>query len=522
MDQLSLITAGLLVLVVVIAYMLVAFRSLRTMQSVDDFFIFNRRLRDTSVFATTFSAEMSLATVFIAFMTLATFLGLNLFIAMGTFIAGQALLWLAIPRIKERVFWGETLQTFLGNSYSSAYLRRFASIASVVGFVGLFSTEIIVGSSLFTSLTGVESSGIAITALIATLVVFYTTLGGFKSVVATDRWQTLGILFVVFMLVYAALTLGGDEKRPLIESRFVDEFQFAPLLAFNFLIINTLYPICDMSAWQRIAAAKDSKTARRGFFVALVSFAITWSLLIFAALALTEYTAGHTGGGALIAPLSAVANSGLLGTILIGITLAALAAAMLSTGDTFLIAAAQSLSIDVLTSRFFAARRAYEQAELADSIVSPASEKASNSRGDSVFHNEVYEGTTSHSVLFRARVAIVCMAVVGIIVMSLLQGIGFAVADFVFVIYGSTVAFLPVIVGAFLLDKILLPRLARTSIVSLIAGLSGGWTYGVLSVTDLAPTLPVLGEATAYNSPTVALALSTTIYAAGTILKKFR
>ena len=517
MDRLSLVSGGLLVLVVVVAYLSVAFRSLRTMQSIDDFFIFNRRLRDTSVFSTTFAAEMSLATVFIAFMTLAAVLGLNLVVAMLTFVAGQLVLWLVIPAIKTKVFWGETLQTFLGKAYDSPKLRAVASATSIVGFIGLFATEILVGSGVFTTLTGNERSHVAIVAVVATLVVFYTTLGGFKSVVATDRWQAAGVFLVIAVLMFAALTLGGEQGEPIVPRHFIDDFQFSFLLFVNFLIINTLYPICDMSAWQRIAAARDEQTARRGFFAAMLSFLVTWSLIIVAALALVEFTQGETGGGALMRPLSLLADTGLVGTLFVGLALAALAAAMLSTGDTFLIAAAQSLSIDILAKDFFAERRAADQAAEEGSPAEPLTgQLRTRPRAPPAFVEETFAGVGSHAVLFKARMSIVAMATAGIIVFGWLQAIGFAVADFVFVIYGSTVALLPVICGAFLIrSPEFRRRLGPYAIAALLVGLIAGWAYGVASVLQVAPVLPLLGQGSAYNSPTLAVLASAAVYAFG-------
>lgn len=513
MDRLSLATAGFLVLFVLAAYLSVAFRSLRTMRSIDDFFIFNRRLRDTSVFSTTFAAEMSLATVFIAFMTLAPVLGINLFVAMFTFTLGQLVLFIVIPHIKKRVYWGETLQTFLGEAYGSLVLRYIASIASLLGFVGLFSIEIIVGTTLFTSLSGSTMNQASIVAFVAAIVVFYTTLGGFKSVVATDRWQAIGVLFVVGVLVFCAFSVGEAGRAPLIPEG-LRSIPIIPLLLVNFLIINTLYPLCDMSAWQRIAAARDVTTARRGFLAAILSFLLTWGLLIFAALALTDLTQGASEGGAIIRPLAELAKSGLAGTIIVGLALAALAAAMLSTGDTFLIAAAQSLSIDLLDRPYFEAkRRAEREAEEQDGMPASLADDEPIPRG---IKEETYAGTTSIKVLYKARMSIVIMASVGIIVFAYLRSIGFQVADFVFVVYGSTVALFPSIVGAFRISSVnFRKRLSPWAIASLGGGLISGWIYGVAAVEHVAPTLYVLGPGSAYNSPTVALIVSLLIYMGG-------
>lgn len=519
MDKLSLITGGVLVLVVLVAYLSVAFRSLRTMESIDDFFIYNRKLRDTSVFSATFSAEMSLATVFIAFMTLAAIMGLNLVFAMITFVAGQFVLWLTIPAVKRKVFWGETLQTFLGESFSSPTLRRIASATSVLGFIGLFSTEILVGTTLFTGLTGHSKDHAPIVAFVAALVVFYTTLGGFKSVVVTDRWQAAGVILVVAVLVFSAFNIGGNSNHQLIAPSLL-KLHFDPLLILNFLIINTLYPICDMSAWQRIAAARDSETARRGFFAALISFFITWSAIIFAALALTEYTGGATDGTALIKPLELLANTGLTGTIVVGLALAALSAAMLSTGDTFLIAASQSLSIDILAADFFAEKREKERvASESDLSLEGNSETDSSRVVITTLRQEVYAGVPATKVLFQARLSIVAMATVGVLAFGFLMNIGFAVADFVFVVYGSTIALLPAIVGAFMItSESLRGKLATYSIMSLVLGLAAGWAYGVAAVTGSGPKLPLIGDASAYNSPTVALIVSGAIFAIGLAL----
>ena len=328
-----------------------------------------------------------------------------------------------------------------------------------------------------------------VVAFVAAIVVFYTTLGGFKSVVATDRWQAVGVFFVVAVLVFCAFAIGGAGDGPLI-SQEVRSIPVAPLLLVNFLIINALYPLCDMSAWQRIAAAKDQDTARRGFLAAIISFLFTWGLLIFSALALIEVTSGATEGGAIIRPLTLLAEQSLLGTVIVGLALAALAAAMLSTGDTFLIAAAQSFSIDLWNRSYFEEKRQAEQERERLGGVAPEEIEPLLPR----FAAETYAGKSASQVLFSARFAIVIMATAGVITFAYLRSIGFAVADFVFVVYGSTVAIFPAIVGAFIIsDEKLRHRLGGIAIGSLAFGLVAGWAYGIAAVQGVAPELFVLG-----------------------------
>lgn len=510
MDVFGLGLTIFLVVVVYAVYLRIAIKSFRRLSGIDDFFIYNGRLREASVFSATYAAEMSLATVFIAFMTLAPLMGLSLIWSIGTFVTGQLALWAIIPHIKRRVSHGETLQTFLGDTFSSSKLRVVASLASVLGFIGLFSTEIVVGAKLFSGLVSSPAGYWSILTFVTFLVIFYTTLGGFKSVVVTDRVQTAGTIFAVGVLVLTAFLVGYNKDGHLIEPSLLSNVQLPWLLIANFAIINILYPLCDMAAWQRVAAARSIQVARRGFGFSVFMFLISWSAILFAALALSENATRDSAGGIAFS-LGALSQLGLWQALVTSVAFAALAAAMLSTGDTFLIAASQSLSMDVRFPLFFDERRRTNPEWL---------NQLPDGKDDFSFREEKYAGIRSSEILAWSRMSIFAMAIVGVALSSMLSHWGFQVADFVFVVYGSTVALFPAIAAAFLATNTdRRASLSVAAIISTVAGLIAGWLYGIGAVTGdekitqiLAQWVPLPGGTSTYNSPTVAVVVSGALF----------
>jgi hypothetical protein len=193
-----------------------------------------------------------------------------------------------------------------------------------------------------------------------------------------------------------------------------------------------------------------------------------------------------------------------------------LAAALLSTGDTFLIAACQSLCMDVRFPAFFDDRRARPDA--------PPPSISAELGSEFIFEDETYRGISSSTILAWSRRAMLAMVAIGVLVIAALSEVGFQVADLVFVIYGSTVCLFPSIVVALVAPESTARRLGNSAVVSVIAGLAAGWLYGTSAVIGSGATLmgrfiarvvPLPGGLSPYSSPTVALVVATATFGIG-------
>ena len=235
--------------------------------------------------------------------------------------------------------------------------------------------------------------------------------------------------------------------------------------------------------WQRIGAAKDVKAGRQGFGYGIVMFLITWSVILTSAIILTEYSA-LDGTGGLVASFKAFAAQGIVQTIIAAIGIAALAGALLSAGDTFLIAATQSFVMDISKRSLFDA-------------------------------NQEMEDAYRHRTLVHARQVVLGIACAGALLALSLSAFGFQVADLVFVIYGSTVALFPTIATALIArPNSDLRNLHFAATASVVSGIFAGWLYGIAVIGSgksdtLALVMSIIkllpGSPSAYNAPIIAV-----------------
>ena len=476
-----LLLVGIFCVVALTAYFAVCVRSAARIESSEEYFISPKRLSSGSVFATLYAAEMSIATVFIAFFQLAPFLGYILLASVVTFAIGQGVLWAAIPKIRASTQGSGTLAGFVGSSFSSVFLRRTVAGISILGFVGLFVTEIVVGANLISAVSGGAGAYWPAVLVIFTFVLLYTLLGGFQNVVATDRLQVALIIGAVIALTIMAISIGSPAAGvPLIDPQLPAIGGIGLTFLGSLVVINILYPLVDMAAWQRVTAAKDTSSARNGFLIGIALFLVTWGATLFAGLALSE-NAGQDVAGGLAYNFQMWASQGTMQTVLAALGVSALMAALLSAGDVFLIVAAQAWVKDIVGAR--------------------------------------ETGTTAVSMK-RARRAVLLMAALGVLLVTLIMWIGFTVADLVFVVYGSTVALLPTVLASFF-RKAPSKTFRLAAILSSLSGVVLGWIYGIAAIRSATDALSlqvftainfIPGDASPYNAPIMAVAVAAGVF----------
>jgi SSS family solute:Na+ symporter len=242
---------------------------------------------------------------------------------------------------------------------ASVFDRRVAMLAgiiSAIGYLGFTSSQILAGAKLASS----TFSGLSLTnALLAmgVIAVGYTVLGGLKAVIYTDtiQWIILiaGLLFIGLPVSY--ISIGGME---MIRDTLCPEFLTLGNVSWQQIVnwMFTIVPIwfIGMTLYQRIYAAKDTKTAKRGWFIAgLFEYPVMAFLGVilgmFARVALENgllpgYTAGDMDAEmGLPVLLKTVLPAGLL-----GIVLSAYFSAIMSTADSCLMASSGNILTDLL------------------------------------------------------------------------------------------------------------------------------------------------------------------------------
>lgn len=181
-----------------------------------------------------------------------------------------------------------------------------------------------------------------------TVVVLYTLYGGFRAVVFSDIIQFFVMCLGVFLvLLFSYKLFGGLSflKANLPESHFAltGKVGIATTLVWGFIALSTLV---DPNFYQRVFAAKDTKTAKKGILISTV----IWILFDICTTAGAMYARAVIPNAAadkayLIYALQILPN-GIRGLVLAGIL-----ATILSTLDSYLFIAGTTVSHDMMPKR---------------------------------------------------------------------------------------------------------------------------------------------------------------------------
>jgi Na+/proline symporter len=418
--------------------------------------------------ASTVAATISLATVVVAFYELVPALGLWLIWPALTTAAGLGAFGLLAKRIWRKLSDYEfrpTLHAYLGREYGSKHLAFVASACTAVGYLTAFAVELTVGSRFLAPLLpGVPT--ILIVVIMAAVSFVYTGLGGFRTVVVTDRLQ-MGFIWLMLASTgaYYAVVIHGQGMAASIGRIPVELRTFSwqsGRLSFvlGILVMNLLTYVSNMGLWQRIAGSRSADIVSRGLWSSVLSSAVSWSLLALAAVGAYMLVAPITGENLLVTALKSMQAS-MFGLCVIFCVVLGLLGAMLSTASTQLMAVSHTI---------------YED------LISPF--RAADLRERAGMHKEV---------LFSRGILMVS-AVGSVGVVEVLRVVGFSVADLAFAIYGAALGLVPPILATLYLPRSITNRLSGAAILAIILGFSSCWsvaTYGRLrgngSIVFLSP-----------------------------------
>ncbi len=231
-----------------------------------------------------------------------------------------------------------------------------AGIISAIGYLGFTSSQILAGAKLASSTFDGLSINHALLVM-GTIAIIYTVIGGIKAVIYTDtiQWIILMAGLVLVALPIAYFKIGGAAT---ITASLAPEFLSLTSVSWQQIVnwMFTIIPIwfIGMTLYQRIYAAKDTKTAQKGWFIAgffeypLMAF-IGVVLGMFARVAMENNMLPGFNSSNLDAEMGLPI---LLKTILpvgfLGIVLSAYFSAIMSTADSCLMASSGNILTDVL------------------------------------------------------------------------------------------------------------------------------------------------------------------------------
>ncbi|MFH1371839.1 MAG: YkgJ family cysteine cluster protein [Planctomycetota bacterium] len=430
------------------------------------------KVKDSAEFSTsTIATTISLATVIMAFFELSRYLGLWLLWTAVTTVAGLFVVRAFAGRIWERMSAYDhrpTLHEFLGREFNSPVLLRVGATCTSLGFLGAFAVELMVGSKFFAGLIPAIPAWIVVVVL-CMAAFLYTAVGGFRAVIVTDRVQMISIWLLLLCLplfyVYYAVTHGGwGESIGRMPPGILNLSYSREVLSFlvGIFFINVPTFISDMSIWQRIAGCERGRTVTAGLGRSTFGAAVTWGVLALLACFVFMIVPSEQQVNPLISLVGIIgATGGLLAPAVLFITVIGLYGAMLSTASTQLIAVSHTLYADV--------------------FLRPGKKHRN--------------GLGSKKEMNISRTILVLAAVISTILVQLLSGIGFSIADLVFAIYGAQLGLCPLVLAALTLDRRRLKNLSAWATAAVFVGFIAGWAaavYGRLTHnTDLVFLAPV-------------------------------
>lgn len=407
--------------------------------------------------ASTVAASISLATVVIAFYELAPVLGLWLLwpgitTAMGLWVFNQLVrrIWHKMAGYAYR----PTLHAYLGTEFASKQLAFIASLFTVIGYLTAFAVELTVGSLFLQPLLpGVPS--LLLIAIIAVVTFVYTGLGGFRTVVVTDRLQ-MGFIWLLLIATgaYYAVTLqeqgimASIERIP-AELRSVSWQAERTSFVLGILVMNLLTFVSNMGLWQRVAGAQTPEVVSAGLWSSVRSSALSWSLFALAAVGAFMVVAPVPGQNLMVTVLNAMQHSA-FGLVVIFCVVLGLLGALLSTASTQLMAVTHTVYEDLVAP--------FRKDDLSQRMLA------------------------RREVLF-SRALLMGSAVLSVAVVEGLRAVGFSVADMAFAVYGAALGLVPPIVLTLYLPRSVTSRLSLAATIAVAAGFIACWgaaAYGRL------------------------------------------
>lgn len=461
------------VLLPCLLYVLLALREFPHVKSLSQFFPLTRYLENGAYSRSTVTAGVSLATVILTLVNLAPILGLSLFVTIASYAASFLVLRSGAGAILKANPTNDTLQGWLGRVYESDTVRLTALLFSFVGYVSIFSMELLVGVTVLEPFLGDRVLVFAVVYLL--FMVAYSLIGGFRAIVATEQWQFWFVIAAVTVLVVSvpilALGAGGSISFSHIAAHLGTTWAAPWSFILGILCMNLPAPFADAATWQRLCATKTLEDARHGLAKAFPWFVFVWGLLILSASLISEIARQGYGfrpeAGTLMAfILGSLASGSTFLLILLFLFVLGLFSAMITTADSLLLVSAQMYTQDF--RRFQASS-------------SPDEER----RG-----------------LFVARTSLLVIALSSFLFFAVFQALRFDVVQLIFAIYGAHIALFPAVAAAlFLGARLDLARASCAAWVSTAVGFAGGWGSAVYGKLAGATTW-------LYNAPAVALLLS--------------
>lgn len=181
--------------------------------------------------------------------------------ALGAALPFFVLAWCG-PAIRRRMPAGRTIAEYAQDRFGSG-LRLWVTALSVLYMLCFITAELTAIGAITALLSEVPGSVVIVAVALTTLI--YTTVGGLRASLITDRWQAW-LLLALLVLVVAALLVtlpAGSLAQP------AQPWPGAPLevslsVALTLVIAVTAANIFHQGYWQRVWSARSDRELQRG------------------------------------------------------------------------------------------------------------------------------------------------------------------------------------------------------------------------------------------------------------------
>ncbi len=243
-------------------------------------------------------------------------------------------------------YWGKKLRELARkeNFYTIADFLHYKfgrGIGSLVAIIVLVSVVLILLKQFVAGaqiLSAISNFSYEFALVLSLGVVFvYLVMGGFRSVVKTDIFQYLLLVFLIFVVGFN-LASGTDLN--------VSNFStggMSVILMISFLIYGIIYVWTSADTWQRVYAARDDKVVKRGLTISGL-----FLLVIGIGITLIGYSAKLSFPN--IDPGQAIVYGlvNLLSPNILGLGVVLMFAAIMSTADTFIFVLSTNITKDFI------------------------------------------------------------------------------------------------------------------------------------------------------------------------------
>ncbi len=482
-----------------LVFVIVGLRTRRKVTSINRYFIFPRSADSAALFSSFMAGSLSIASAILVFIEWSSTPGIGVAAVYSPLLwaLGVGVLYFSLTRLWPYLSRYNTLHGFIQHNYGGKHIRQVAAIATITGFLGQFGVEILLGTAVVTAVFATPSllSTVTIGAAILLVVISYSWMGGFLSVLRSDRVQYLvvlsglglALLYVISGDIQAvAKTLHASIATDLANPQFGPGVLSSWALVLSLFCLNVPLLITDMSIWQRLCCARDEESARKGVRAFIIGLALVGTTIILFGMALQAkgVIPGDSNDpflGRLIGFISGSFPVALL-------FYAGVFAAVMSTADSFLLAAAQAWMTDVRQVPSLLDSEKYERDE------------------------EVMD-ESEHRLLVSAKTTTLVIGVATFAVCFTLNAMGIDYISMLFVVFAAQISLTPCVVVALLKgdpeDEATLARYRSKAVNSIVAGYATA--IGLLIFTAIASIVAsgeYLSFYTLYLAPIYVLAVS--------------